>query len=85
MRPNYRIDEASIVDLAPTILALLEVPIPSDMDGQVLASLFTDDFRRRLQIKRSAEMFEGAYSPATFSREDEEAVHDILKGLGYVG
>lgn len=85
IRSSYRIDGASIVDLAPTILALLEVPIPSDMDGQVLASLFTDDFRRRLQIKRSAEMFEGAYSPATFSREDEEAVHDILKGLGYVG
>ncbi len=85
MRCGYALEGASIVDLAPTILALLGVPIPSDMDGQVLTGLFSDDFQRRLQTRRAAPALEGDNAPATLSGEDEEAVRDILKGLGYAG
>jgi arylsulfatase A-like enzyme len=85
MRRGHTLEGATIMDLAPTVLALQGVPIPSDMDGQVLEGLFTDDFRRRLRIRRSAKTLEGEYLPATYSPEDEEAVRDILKGLGYAG
>lgn len=34
-RPGVPTDELDIVDLAPTILTLLGVPVPADMDGRV--------------------------------------------------
>jgi predicted AlkP superfamily phosphohydrolase/phosphomutase len=34
-RPGVPTDDLDIVDLAPTILTLLGVPVPADMDGRV--------------------------------------------------
>jgi len=34
---------ASILDVAPTILHMMEIPIPSDMDGRVLKEIFKDN------------------------------------------
>ncbi len=85
VRPGYRLDSANIVDLAPTILALMGVPIPSDMDGQVLESLLTDDFRASLKITTSPEVVAEHYRPTELSAEDEEAVLQRLRGLGYLG
>ena len=38
-----QIEEARLLDVAPTLLHLLGLPIPSDMDGRVLEEIFTDD------------------------------------------
>lgn len=35
---------AEIIDLVPTILYLLGLPIPSDMDGKILTQIFRDDY-----------------------------------------
>ena len=32
--------DANLVDVAPTILHILKVPIPKDMDGKVLREIF---------------------------------------------
>jgi predicted AlkP superfamily phosphohydrolase/phosphomutase len=42
VREGATVDGARIIDLAPTILALLDVPVPDDMDGRVLTEIFTD-------------------------------------------
>lgn len=85
VRSGYRLDSAHIVDLAPTILALMGVPILPDMDGQVLEDLFTDDFRANLKIAFSPTAPTERYSPAELSTEDEEAIRQRLKALGYMG
>ena len=38
-----RIDNVSILDLAPTVLHLMDVPIPEDMDGRVLKEIFREN------------------------------------------
>lgn len=42
IRPGAAVDGISIVDLAPTILSVLDAPVPRDMDGRVLDELFVD-------------------------------------------
>jgi predicted AlkP superfamily phosphohydrolase/phosphomutase len=41
VRRNHRLSKASVVDVAPTVLYRLGLPVGSDMDGAVLAEVFT--------------------------------------------
>jgi len=43
IKPIGKINNVSILDLAPTILHLMSVPIPHDMDGRVLMEIFRED------------------------------------------
>ena len=42
IRQAGRIENVSILDLAPTILHLMDAPIPKDMDGRVLKKIFRE-------------------------------------------
>jgi len=42
IRAGVRIQGASLTDLAPTILHMLDLPAPEPMDGRVLTELFND-------------------------------------------
>jgi len=78
VRKNRKIN-AKIIDLAPTILHLSGVPIPSDMDGQVIGSAFEQTgavrFVEPLRVSRE----EHAYS-----KKEQEEIRKRLKGLGYI-
>ena len=74
------ISNARIIDLAPTILHLMNVPVPDDMDGRVLTEA--------LVTQRPVET--QAAVPASHAQEDltaEEAaeVEERLRALGYLG
>jgi predicted AlkP superfamily phosphohydrolase/phosphomutase len=78
---------AEIIDLAPTILYLLGLPIPADMDGKVLTQLFSDEqlsthpIRYRDGSRPDVSLPE---PPQDYSEAEEEAVRARLQGLGYV-
>jgi len=70
---------ARIVDLFPTILHILDIPIPDDIDGQTITDAF--------------EVYEGSQfvtpdssstSHITTGMEDFEKVANRLKDLGYL-
>ncbi len=44
-----------VIDLMPTILALLDLPIPEYVDGNVLWDIFTENYRVNLKIKYISE------------------------------
>jgi len=44
VQPGGDIRQASVLDIAPTVLALLGMPVGRDMDGQVLTAALTHDF-----------------------------------------
>lgn len=84
IRFNSELKEARIIDLAPTILYLMGVPIPTDMDGVVLESVLKPEFlaKHPIQIAELEETIEDAGSG--FSEEEAEMVAERLRGLGYV-
>ena len=86
VRSGVEIQGAALVDVAPTVLALLGVPIPKGMDGRMLSDAFADEWLARLGVTYS----EASESPRArdpvpdMSQEDEELLRQHLRGLGYV-
>ena len=74
-----------IFDLAPTIIHRLGLPVPNDMDGQVItAALEADELSTRQVQLISPRNFRGG--ERTFmSDEDEETIKERLSDLGYLG
>jgi len=77
------IDGARITDLAPTILHILDVPAPSDMDGRVLVEALAPDLRARAVVTAQA----ADYTPqqVDFSADEQAEVEERLRALGYLG
>ena len=86
IRQGVHLDVSSIMDIAPTVLALQGLPIPDVMDGRVLVEAMTEDLRASLDIAFSRQVQEVAAtaSPIDLDNQDEAALRDHLRGLGYV-
>jgi predicted AlkP superfamily phosphohydrolase/phosphomutase len=83
LRRGEKIHKAALMDIAPTVLYLAGVPIPRDMDGQVL-DLFAD---RRLTT--TPPIYEQGLtadkdSEYAFTAEEERCVEEHLRNLGYL-
>ncbi|MFP4646543.1 MAG: alkaline phosphatase family protein [Candidatus Acetothermia bacterium] len=84
-KAGARLDELSIMDMAPTLLNLLDLPIPSYMDGRPakasLASSFSKEHPPRYkEVKLSSPEDRGQ---GKTDGEDEE-IRERLKSLGYL-
>lgn len=82
---GQKIRNARIIDVAPTILYIMNIPVPSEMDGKVISEIFTREFLqshvicyREEEILEEGQRFE-------WSKEDEEILKERLKRLGYLG
>ncbi len=87
IQPGYQIAGASIMDIAPTALALLGVTVPEYMDGRVLENAMTRGLREQLSVKYTAQSISAPeLVPANeMSPEDEEVLVTRLRDLGYLG
>jgi predicted AlkP superfamily phosphohydrolase/phosphomutase len=87
IRPDTLVEEAHIVDLAPTILHLMGTPIPEHMDGQVLQEMLHDGADLAPRPARQA-VWPGPRHPTGgegLSEEDKQLLTERLRNLGYVG
>ena len=96
-RRGARIEGASVLDVAPTLLHCLGEAVASDMDGRVLTDAFSPEFMKAHPIRwvasyesaASAPVSASAPAPATLPSsegsefDDEEAI-SRLRRLGYV-
>lgn len=78
------IADASLVDIAPTILHLQGEPVPADMDGRVLTELFTPEFAAAHPIEMSDPVSGATTAPDAFSPQDLDIVRERLRDLGYL-
>ena len=75
---------AQIIDLAPTILYLMGLPVPDDMDGRVLTQALKDEYLARHPVTiRKADNGDST-SDRVYSDEDARKVEERLKSLGYL-
>lgn len=87
VRKGAKISNAHIIDLAPTILAAMGVPIPDDMDGQVLKEAFADDYFDDHPIRYvEAQKSMLSEQQMTYSKDAtaEEEIKERLQALGYL-
>jgi Tfp pilus assembly protein PilF/arylsulfatase A-like enzyme len=84
VRAGARLDEASVYDIAPTILALFGQPVPRSWPGRVLGTVLDPGFLERYPVR---------YRPDDPERDEPREVHDDpaaadliekLRSLGYV-
>lgn len=81
IKSGYELRNAQLIDVPPTILHAMELPVPSDMDGNVLTDMFTGDDRAVASVdltlaRQSADSY--------LSDDEEQQIKDKLKGWGYL-
>ena len=80
--------DASLVDLAPTILRLMGEPVADHMDGRVLTETLSSE--RALppaaaQTCTPQASNDAAIHGSVMSEEDQKLLAERLRSLGYVG
>ena len=80
--PQAMLNDAQIIDVAPTILHSLNVPVPTDMDGRVLLEAFTNPSEVKYHTvadETHAHHLESSYTP-----EEAAEIENRLRQLGYL-
>ncbi len=76
------VDDPNIIDIFPTLLAILGVPIPDDQDGRILRHTFRPGFRPAVRW-REASQYIGS-TESVFSAKEKAEIEERLRGLGYL-
>jgi len=76
-----RVATASIMDVTPTVLAILDIPIPVYMDGKVINTIFHEKPNVRFSDQGTQDVY---VSHKTEQTTDEPIIRSRLKGLGYL-
>ena len=84
VRAGLQLGDVRIIDVAPTILRAMGLPIPEAMDGRPLSELFDAVSRRDGKETSSSEEPEPATPDVVFSGKDEEQIIERLRSLGYL-
>jgi arylsulfatase A-like enzyme len=81
IKPHRYEQYITLQDLAPTILYLLGLPIPRDMDGKAHVDIMNSSERKDC---RYTEEEASVYESSSISREEEKSLMAKLKALGYM-
>lgn len=87
---DFSFKNAKIVDVTPTVLYLMGLPIPDDMDGRVLVEAIDPEFLAvnpiRFEAVDDGESYgdDGDGAPVSFTEDESELIAKRLQALGYI-
>ena len=85
---GVEVKDASLVDLAPTILYLMSAPAQAHMDGRILREVISSEHQPvepQVDSSWTAEDGDGYGNGQGLTEEQKRVVAERLRGLGYVG
>jgi len=86
IRRGRILNNINIMDVAPTILKAMELPIPSDLDGKVSIQSFKPSYLKLHPILyKTVEPSRKPNRKFKWTKEDEKLVKQRLEALGYLG
>lgn len=89
IRPGVRPEPLRLIDIAPTVLYAMGLPVPENLEGQVAREIFTDAYLSANKIERGPATRPVAtlgQEPVESDSQDEEDPQVLmrLKALGYI-
>ena len=85
VRAGTELRGAKIIDVAPTILHLMGVAVPKDMDGRVLVDMLdTDSVSTDVKIGVDANTVPYEVTDSSYTEEDTAVIAERLRALGYI-
>jgi predicted AlkP superfamily phosphohydrolase/phosphomutase len=85
IKTGVKAANATLYDIAPTVLHLQHQPVPRDMDGRVLSGILTESYLRRHPV-RYCDPCPATTDASAVALDADEArqVEERLRGLGYL-
>lgn len=73
-----------LIDIVPTLLYYLQLPVQEDLDGTVVSELFNDEFKQKngMPISKKYKSAEDG-KESEYSKTEESEIEQRLKDLGY--
>jgi predicted AlkP superfamily phosphohydrolase/phosphomutase len=86
IRPAAKVVGAHIMDVTPTVLYLLGLEVPGDMDGKVIEDVLDEELlRNRPVVGSGGPAAPDAGSPdETYSEDEAAVIEERLRSLGYL-
>jgi predicted AlkP superfamily phosphohydrolase/phosphomutase len=84
-RQGAKLGGPSLVDIAPTVLYLLGLPVPRQMDGRVLTEAFREEHLMEYPVDYADVELLGRAGGTALTSRDSEDIKRRLEGIGYIG
>jgi len=84
IRQGVPLDGARLIDVAPTILYALGLPVPEDMDGRVLTEVFTREHLAASPVRQGPPSMAPPAVEGHSDRQTDAIIAERLRALGYL-
>jgi len=84
IKPGEEIKEPSILDVTPTVLYYLGLPVGADQDGKILTQIFTDDFLKDHPVQKIPTYDQKPRSTKEEHSPLDQEMINKLRSLGYI-
>ncbi len=86
IKQNQQIENTTVLDITPTILYALGLPVGDDMDGKVLKDAFETDFfdANPIETIPTYDTYNFTKKQKPMSTKSDETIKEHLKTLGYI-
>jgi predicted AlkP superfamily phosphohydrolase/phosphomutase len=84
-RSGAKLEGPSLVDMAPTVLYLLGLPVPRQMDGKVLVDALREERLIEYPVDYSDVELLGRAGDNALTSQESDDIKRRLEGIGYIG